>query len=147
MMRTDPSGIRRHSLLKVRKARTKLVRQLRTDDKPWGTEVRIISKSLLKEFWEQPKYSDSESPLKAWYTIASNRNTDWHNFSDVRETFSSAGIVDDCIVFNIGGNKYRLITRIRYQSHAIYTLKVMTHKEYDKKQWVIDCGCQRQNPR
>ena len=47
----------------------------------------------------------------------------------------------DCIVFNIGGNKYRLITRIRYATQKVFVLKVMTHSEYDKYKWKDECGC------
>ena len=47
----------------------------------------------------------------------------------------------DCIVFNIGGNKYRLITRIRYTTQKVFVLKVMTHREYDEGKWKDECGC------
>jgi mRNA interferase HigB len=59
----------------------------------------------------------------------------------VRDSFASASIVGDCVVFNIGGNKYRLITRIRYASQKVFVLKLMTHSEYDEDKWKDECGC------
>ena len=47
----------------------------------------------------------------------------------------------DCVIFNIGGNKYRLVTRILYPSQKVFILKVMTHKEYDQDKWKKECGC------
>ncbi len=103
--------------------------------------MRVISISRLKAFWMRPGHEDAEAPLKAWHTIVNNRDTDWYNLSDVKRTFPSASIVGDCVVFNIGGNKYRLVTRMRFASHVVYVLLVMTHREYDRVAWVRDCGC------
>lgn len=106
-----------------------------------GDAVRVISKSRLKSFWTQPGRDGAEPPLKAWSTIVSNRATDWHDHSDVKEMFPSASIVGDCVVFNIGGNKYRLVTRMRFPTHVVYVLRVMTHREYDQNAWIETCGC------
>lgn len=103
--------------------------------------MRVISKSRLRQFWESPNCGDSEEPLKAWYAHVSNRQVAWQNWSDVRASFASADLVGNCVVFNIAGNKYRLITRILYQSQKVFILKVMTHKEYDKGKWKTECGC------
>jgi mRNA interferase HigB len=59
----------------------------------------------------------------------------------VKADFATASQVGNCAVFNIGGNKYRLVTRILYPSQKVFVLKVMTHVEYDKDQWKEDCGC------
>jgi mRNA interferase HigB len=59
----------------------------------------------------------------------------------VKASFASASIVGDCIVFNIGGNKYRLISRIRHAAQKVFLLKVMTHSEYDEDKWKGECGC------
>ena len=59
----------------------------------------------------------------------------------MKASFASASIVGDCLVFNIGGNKYRLITRMRYATHKVFVLKVMTHREYDLDTWKDECGC------
>lgn len=103
--------------------------------------MRIISKSRLRQFWESPGYEDSEGPLRAWYTHVSNRTVDWSTWADVKAEFASASHVGSCVVFNIHGNKYRLITRVLYASHTVYILKVMTHGEYDGDRWKEECGC------
>jgi mRNA interferase HigB len=103
--------------------------------------MRVISKSRLKAFWERPSCEDSESPLRAWYTHVSNKNVAWQNWSDVKASFGNADLVGNCVVFNIGGNKYRLIARILYPSQKVFILKVMTHKEYDQDKWKDECGC------
>jgi mRNA interferase HigB len=59
----------------------------------------------------------------------------------VTDSFATASIVGGCIVFNIGGNKYRLICRIRYATSKVFILKVMTHREYDDDKWKDECGC------
>jgi mRNA interferase HigB len=106
-----------------------------------GGVVRVISISTLRAFWMRPGRENAETPLKAWHAIVNNRDTDWHDLSDVKEAFPSASIVGDCVVFNIGGNKYRLVTRIRFARHVVYVLLVMTHQEYDRISWAEDCGC------
>lgn len=103
--------------------------------------MRVISKSRLRQFWANPNYRDSEGPLRAWYTHVSNKSEAWRNWSDVKATFGNADLIGNCIVFNIGGNKYRLIARILYPSQKVFILKVMTHKEYDLDKWKKDCGC------
>ena len=96
--------------------------------------MRIITKSTLKNFWQ--KYPNSKNPLLAWYKITSG--SDWKNFSDVRQVFSSADMVGQLTVFNIGGNKYRLITKIAFATHKVYIRAVLTHTEYDKGNWKKD---------
>jgi mRNA interferase HigB len=59
----------------------------------------------------------------------------------VKAEFGTASLVGNCVVFNIGGNKYRMITRILYPSQKVFVLKVMTHAEYDDGRWREDCGC------
>ncbi len=103
--------------------------------------MRVISRTRLRQFWDQPGHSDAEGPLRAWYTHVSNRTVDWRSWADVKTAFASASLVGNCVVFNIGGNKYRLVTRILYSSHKVFILKLMTHKEYDNPSWKNDCGC------
>lgn len=103
--------------------------------------MRVISKSRLRQFWESPNYGDSEGPLLAWYTHVSDKSVAWQNWSDVKAAFGNADLVGNCVVFNIGGNKYRLITRILYPSQKVFILKMMTHKEYDQEKWKEECGC------
>lgn len=102
--------------------------------------MRIISKSRLRRFWESPGRADSESPLLSWYKVVGNRGLSWRNFAELKATYASASIFEDCVVFNIGGNKYRLITRIRYPA-CVYVVQVLTHEDYDKGLWKDECRC------
>ena len=108
--------------------------------------MRVISKTRLKQFWETARHPDAEGPLRAWYTHVNNRTVSWQSWADVRGSFASASIVGDCVVFNIGGNKYRLVTRIRYATQKVFVLKVMAHREYDLGKWKDECGCFERPP-
>jgi mRNA interferase HigB len=103
--------------------------------------MRVISKARLRAFWRDPGCQDSEGPLRAWHTHVSNRSIAWQNWADVKADFASASLVGNCAVFNIGGNKYRLVTRILYSSQKVFILKVMSHTEYNQNKWKDDCGC------
>lgn len=109
--------------------------------------MRVISKSRLRQFWEIPNHRSSEGPLRAWHTHVSDKSVAWQNWSDLKATFGSADLVGNCVVFNLAGNKYRLICRILYSSQKVFVLKVMTHKEYDLDKWKADCGCFAPRPR
>jgi len=82
----------------------------------------------LRDFWE--KHPDSEQPLKAWFY--ETKKAKWKNPAEVRKLFGSADFVGDRTVFNIGGNKYRLVVLIDYERHGILIRFIGTHKQYDK---------------
>jgi mRNA interferase HigB len=82
----------------------------------------------LREFWETEK--PSEIPLDTWYRIA--LRADWRNFAEVKTDFPSADLVGKYIIFNVGGNKYRLAVKIEFLKQTIYIKNVLTHKQYDK---------------
>ena len=103
--------------------------------------MRVISKSRLREFWELPGRHDSEGPLRAWYTHVSGKAVAWQSWGDLKAEIGTASLVGNCVVFNIGGNKYRLITRVLYSIQTVFILKVMTHSEYDDEKWKTECGC------
>lgn len=103
--------------------------------------MRVIAMSRLREFWEQPDCEDAEASLKAWFKVVNSKQSVWYDHNDLKVTFPKASIVGNCVVFDIKGNDYRLITRVLYPSQKVLTLKVMTHKEYDRKKWYTDCGC------
>lgn len=91
--------------------------------------MRIIAIKTLKDFWG--KYPDSEEALKAWYAIA--KKADWRTPSEVKEMYGNASILQEGrVVFNIAGNKYRLIVWINYPYRVMYVRFVGTHKQYDK---------------
>jgi mRNA interferase HigB len=103
--------------------------------------MRVISKTRLREFWETARYGDAEGPLRAWYGHVSHRSVSWRSWTEVKSTFGTASLVGNCVVFNIGGNKYRLISRVLFSSQKVFVLKCMTHTEYDEDKWKSDCGC------
>lgn len=92
--------------------------------------MRIISKKRLKEHWELPNRGDSEEQLKAWHAIV--KQATWKNFAEVKAQFRSASAVGNRIVFNIAGNKYRLVVIINYAAQIAFVRFVGTHKEYDE---------------
>ncbi|MBL8816197.1 MAG: type II toxin-antitoxin system HigB family toxin [Planctomyces sp.] len=108
--------------------------------------MRVISKTRLRAFWETPGFADAEGPLRAWHTHVSDKSVAWYSWADVKAEFGSASLVGNCVVFNIGGNKYRLATRILYPSQKVFILKCMTHVEYDEDKWKADCGCYEPPP-
>jgi mRNA interferase HigB len=103
--------------------------------------MRVISRARLKRFWLVPGHGDAEGPLRAWYTHVGSKTVSWHSWGDLKADFGSASIVGNCVVFNIGGNKYRLVTRPLYPSQKVFVLTVLTHAEYDKNDWQEKCGC------
>lgn len=93
--------------------------------------MRVIAKSTLKLFWENPAYADSEQQLKAWYDEV--RKAKWKSFNDVKVDFPNAGIVGNGrIVFNIRGNHYRLIAKFEFKLDKVFIRFVGTPKQYDK---------------
>jgi mRNA interferase HigB len=88
----------------------------------------------LRTFWE--RHATAETLLRAWYQVASHET--WHSLNDVRQTYPSADLVERLTVFNIGGNAFRLITRVEFQRQEIYIRHVLTHAEYDKEDWNRD---------
>jgi len=93
--------------------------------------MRIISKKTLKDFYEQPKYSDSKSALEAWHKEVLKLH--WSNPNEIKEMYRSASIIGDTkVVFNISGNKYRLIVTINYYAKIVFIKFIGTHKQYDK---------------
>lgn len=103
--------------------------------------MRVISQSRLKQFWKLPGRGDAEGPLRAWYTHVKSKSVTWHSWADLKASVATASLVATCVVFNIGGNKHRLVTRVLYPSQKVFVLKVMTHAEYDQNKWQADCGC------
>ncbi|MBS1249078.1 MAG: mRNA interferase toxin HigB [Chloroflexi bacterium] len=93
--------------------------------------MHIISQKALRQFWES--HPDSKGRLSRWFKIM--HKTDFASFNELRYTFPSADKVGDLIVFNIGGNKYRLIASIHFNRNKVYIRHVLTHSEYDKGAW------------
>jgi len=94
--------------------------------------MRIIALSTLKTFTaNSPAHRDAEQPILAWYKQAIA--ADWSRPSDVKVDFGNASILQDGrVVFNLAGNKYRLVVWINYAYRIIYVRFIGTHKQYDK---------------
>ena len=93
--------------------------------------MRIIAVSTLRDFWRRPGCGDAEQPLRAWVHVV--RAASWSNPIDVKRMFRSADIIgNERAIFDIGGNKYRLIAAIHYRGKRIYVRFIGTHGEYDK---------------
>jgi len=94
--------------------------------------MRVIALATLKAFWEKnPKFMDSRDPVLAWYRHA--LNADWSSPADVKRDFGNASILKDGrVVFNIAGNKYRLIVWINYPYRIVYVRFIGTHAQYDR---------------
>lgn len=75
--------------------------------------------------------------MDAWYRIA--LQADWSNLVDVQQTYPHADLFERCTVFNIHGNRYRLIARVNYEHRTIYIRNILTHKEYDQGGWKDGC--------
>jgi mRNA interferase HigB len=98
--------------------------------------MRVISLKPLRAFWG--KFPDAELPLRHWYRIAISVR--WRSLQDVRKAYPHADGVrtrkgDTLTVINIGGNKYRLLVRIRYDFQLINVRCLLTHREYDEGDW------------
>jgi mRNA interferase HigB len=92
---------------------------------------RVIALRALREHWEKPRRGDSEQHLKAWYQEA--RKATWKNSNEVKGQYRNASIVgNNRVVFNICGNKYRLVVKINYEEQWMFVRFVGNHKEYDK---------------
>lgn len=90
----------------------------------------IVSLRTLKVFWENPDYSDSQEQLKAWYHEA--KTAEWRSPNEVKQQYRNASIVgNNRVVFNICGNKYRLVVKINYEAQWIFIRFIGTHKQYD----------------
>ena len=98
--------------------------------------MRVISRKKLKQ--AASLHAELATSLDAWYRIA--KKAEWASMADLRVTWSSADIFGECTIFNIKGNKYRLIAWINYRTKKIFIRSVLTHAEYTKGGWKSDCS-------
>jgi mRNA interferase HigB len=91
--------------------------------------MHIISKKALVEFWLTDK--EAEKTLRAWYLIC--KKTKFDNFGQLKQAFRSVDKVGKFTVFDIGGNKWRLVTIINFGNGKVYIRRVLTHKQYDRE--------------
>lgn len=90
--------------------------------------MRVIAKRTLRAFWE--RHPQARGPLEAWYQEVAQGN--WADPSEIKTQFRSASVLkDNRVVFNIAGNRYRVVVKINYPYRIVYVRFVGTHKEYD----------------
>ncbi|NVZ08085.1 type II toxin-antitoxin system HigB family toxin [Allochromatium humboldtianum] len=93
--------------------------------------MKVISNSALRAF--AADHPQAEAPLQGWRrVIEKNRFSNW---AELKATFNSVDSVGDLVVFDIGGNKYRLIAYIRFEKQILYIKAVLTHQDYDRGTW------------
>jgi len=93
--------------------------------------MQIIARKALREFWKQPGNIAAERPLRVWEALT--KQAKWQNPAQVKATFNSADVLPgNRVVFDICGNKFRLITRIDYKFGIVFIVCVLTHAQYDK---------------
>jgi mRNA interferase HigB len=94
--------------------------------------VRIIAQSTLKAFWVKPGRQDSEGSLRAWHAEA--ERSSWTGPADIKARYPSASFLagNNRVIFNIKGNKYRLVVEVRYRWRRVFVRWIGTHSDYDK---------------
>lgn len=102
--------------------------------------MRVITKRKLLQLWKE--YPLAERPLRVWYRNVNNKKLEWKDFSEIKATYASASKAGQCVVFNVGGNKFRVIAKINHRTHLIFIRAVLTHAEYDLGHWKADCHCE-----
>jgi mRNA interferase HigB len=101
----------------------------------------VISRRSLREFWEI--HPQAKQPLSAWFRVM-ERGT-FTDFNAIRQTFGAADYVAPHTIFDVGGNRFRVITAIHYNRERVYIRNVFTHAEYDA--WSNEMRRQRRKKR
>jgi mRNA interferase HigB len=93
--------------------------------------MQIFTRRTLREYWESPGREDSRIPLASWFRQTSAAS--WGSFAELRQDFANADYVgNERVVFNIGGNKHRLVAKVDFKYQMIFVRFIGTHAEYDK---------------
>ena len=93
--------------------------------------MRIIARSALTKYYDTDEGKEAKQPLLAWYRIVLAEN--WSSPADIKRSFATASILKDGrVVFNIGGNKFRLVVWVNYAYGVVYIRFIGTHSEYDR---------------
>ena len=93
--------------------------------------MRIISRKAIRE--ASAKHTEWSASLNAWYKIT--KAADWTNFADVRNSWNNSDSVGRFVVFDISHNRCRLIAAIKYEWKMVYIRRILSHSEYDRKEW------------
>jgi mRNA interferase HigB len=93
--------------------------------------MRIIKRGALVQLWE--RHPDAKASLESWYGVV--RGATWQTPVEMKQIYPNADLVGRRTIFNIAGNKYRLIARVNYQTQRVFVLHILTHAEYDRGGW------------
>jgi mRNA interferase HigB len=93
--------------------------------------MRIIKRGALEDFWRE--HPGAKASLESWYGVV--RKANWKTPVELRQIYRTADLVGRRTVFNIAGNRYRLIARVNYETQRVFVLFLLTHAEYDKGAW------------
>lgn len=97
--------------------------------------MRVLSFGAFRGFWEKELLS--ENVLRDFYKKLNKSSA--RNLAELKQYFPSVDLVGKCYVFNVGGNKYRVIVRIHFNRQMAFIRNVLTHSEYNKGGWKVDC--------
>ena len=104
--------------------------------------MNVISRKKLQTFYKVRQHGKHAQAFEDWFKLA--RRAEWHTFQDVKATFAQTDVAKDttsgrtATIFDVGGNKYRVIARISYVRQTLLITHVLTHAEYDKMKWKAD---------
>ena len=91
--------------------------------------MRVLSRGTLRDF--RRKHTDAEGPLKAWFAEVSW--SEWKTMVDIKRQYATASVIDnERVVFNVGGNKYRLVVKLWFPGQVVWIKFVGTHASYDR---------------
>ena len=93
--------------------------------------MRVIARKTLTDFWKRPGCGDAEQPLRAWFREA--KAADWNSPAAIKAMYRNASILGkNRVVFNIGGNKYRLVVAVNYRARIVFIRFIGNHSNYDR---------------
>ena len=99
---------------------------------PWGqSRMHVVSHKAIRNFCEE--HPRARNAMDHWYRVA--KRAAWSCFADVRHTFGTADFVTPYVVFDVGGNKYRIVAEINFLRRVLFVRAILTHKEYEKGAW------------
>lgn len=104
---------------------------------PYDTCMHIIARKMLLDF--SAKYPDAKKPLESWWNIC--RKNDFSSFGELKKTFGTADLVGKCVIFDIGGTKYRLVVRVNFTAQRMWIKYILPHVRYDKLKLKEDSKC------
>jgi mRNA interferase HigB len=93
--------------------------------------MRVVSRKAIRD--AVARHGEWGASLNAWYKIA--KNADWKNFAEVRNSWRNSDVVGRFVVFDISNNRCRLIAVIKHRWRMVYIRRILTHAEYDQKDW------------